>query len=171
MTIAYWHEEYCTGNPLVDQQHQNLFKIVNSLHDAMMQGKGKQRLKETLDELIKYTVEHFVTEEKLMLQYNYPYYRDHKRKHDELTAQVSNLAAEFDEGNLLLNAEVLHFLNEWLIHHIKGEDLAMINFIRKKQNLSIPDYSQKDYHQNALAKIEAAQALIEQLKKSLKSKS
>lgn len=170
MTIAYWHEEYCTGNPVVDEQHQNLFKIINTLHDAMMQGKGKNTLKQTLDELIRYTIEHFATEEKLMLQYNYPYYRDHKLKHDELTDKVSNLAEEFTEGNILLNAEVLHFLNEWLIHHIKGEDLAMINYLRKKHDLPVSEYSKKEYHQNALAKIEEAQALIEQLKKSLKSK-
>lgn len=85
MTMAYWHSEYCTGNSLIDQQHQNLFVVINSLYNAMMQGHGKNQIKQTLREL--------------------------------------------------LNGELLQFLNEWLIHHIKGEDLKMINFMRHKNQL------------------------------------
>ena len=169
MTIAYWHSEYCTGNSLIDQQHQNLFVVINSLHNAMMQGHGKNQIKQTLQELLDYTIEHFATEEKLMLESNYPYYREHKNKHNELADKVSSLAAEFNEGNILLNAELLQFLNEWLIHHIKGEDLKMINFMRNKNQLPTSDYSKIKYNQEALAKIQEAQNLIKQLKKSLES--
>jgi hemerythrin len=60
MPIAYWRDEYCTGNAEIDEQHQKLFKIINNLHDAMLQGHGKEVLKNTLDELIFYTIDHFI---------------------------------------------------------------------------------------------------------------
>ncbi len=56
LVFAKWLDEYTTGNHKVDQQHQHLFEIVNKLHDAMKLGHGKEVLKETFDELIKYTV-------------------------------------------------------------------------------------------------------------------
>jgi len=168
MTLAYWHKEYSTGNSLIDYQHQRLFTIVNTLHDAMMQGRGKDVMQKTLEELIKYTVEHFATEEKLMLENDYPNYKEHKRKHDELATKVLSLAEEYREGNILLNVEILHFLSEWLVHHIKGEDLNMINLMRKINDLPVSNHKNQDYNKQAIANIQETQALIKQMRESLK---
>ncbi len=134
MSLAVWREEYITGNAEVDRQHQQLFEIINHLHDAMMVGKGKQMLKATLDELVKYTVIHFQTEEALMVTYHYPEYKTHKQIHDELTAEVLALVKNFDHPSTVLTIEVSRFLTSWLIHHIRGEDQKMIKFLRDKLN-------------------------------------
>jgi len=66
MPIAFWRDEYCTGDPIIDRQHQELFRIVNKLHDAMLEGHGSDVLGSTLDELTTYTNEHFDYEESRM---------------------------------------------------------------------------------------------------------
>ena len=135
MKIAFWRPEYETGFSTVDEQHQHLFDIINRLHQAMSQGHGKDVIKETLDEMIEYTVEHFAMEEKLMREQEYPSYQEHKKIHDKLTGEVKEIADKFAEGDRFVTIELSHFLTRWLIHHIKGQDQKMIRFFREKKAL------------------------------------
>lgn len=139
MPLAYWRDEYRTGNSLVDDQHQQLFKIVNLLHDAMLQGHGRDVVKKTLNNLTHYTLEHFKTEEQLMLTHAYPHYEEHKGRHEELKAKVLTLIANFEESSSVA-IEVSHFLTDWLIHHIKGEDQKMIRYMREKVGVHLAEY-------------------------------
>ncbi len=132
MSIAFWRKEYETGNSQIDRQHKHLFDIINVLHNAMMKGEGKDVLKPTLYELIKYTKEHFATEEKLMQSSHYPHYHTHKLKHDELTAQVLQIKHKFDDHEEFITVELSKFLTNWLVHHIKGDDQQMIKFLQSK---------------------------------------
>lgn len=131
MPLAFWRDEYCTGNSLVDDQHQHLFKIVNSLHEAMLAGHGRDVLRQTLRDLATYTLEHFKIEEQLMVTHAYPLYQEHKARHEELKVEVVALLKNFEETSYLA-IEVSHFLTSWLVHHIKGEDQKMIRFMREK---------------------------------------
>ena len=72
ITIARWREEYETGDSIVDEQHQSLFSIINSLNSAMLEGYGEKILAETIESLIEYTTIHFDTEEEYMVQHQYP---------------------------------------------------------------------------------------------------
>ncbi len=138
MPIAYWRDEYKTGNDVLDDQHKHLFKIVNTLHDAMLEGHGRDVLQKTLDELIAYTIEHFRIEEKLMESSHYPDYEEHKAKHDDLKSQVTVLLEKMKQQNNFLSIEVSKFLTNWLIHHIMGSDQKMIKFF-KEQNFSLAE--------------------------------
>ncbi|WP_353258673.1 bacteriohemerythrin [Prochlorothrix hollandica] len=81
MTIAFWRDEYCTGNEVIDRQHKHLFEVINSLHDAMLAGHGVDVLQQTLNEIYQYTMAHFQTEESIMLSNDYPGYPEHKAMH------------------------------------------------------------------------------------------
>lgn len=129
--IACWKQEYHTGNRQVDQQHQQIFEIVNALHDALATGKNLYILQELLGYLANHTIEHFQTEEALMMAVNYPDYDRHKQIHDHLLAKVDNLLLKFcDRNTAVLTTEITQFLAEWLAHHIKGEDQKMIQFFQ-----------------------------------------
>lgn len=134
MTIAYWQDSYYTGNSQVDEQHQQLFDIVNSLHDALIIGEDFQVLQKILDHLASHTIAHFQTEEKLMIAVNYPEYDRHKQTHDHLIAKVANLLQKFRDRDATVTTEITQFLAEWLAHHIKGEDRKMVQFF---QNIAI----------------------------------
>ncbi|WP_373478403.1 bacteriohemerythrin [Geminocystis sp.] len=134
MPIAFWRNEYITGETIIDEQHQYLFSVINELHDAMIEGKGQQILGEILNKLASYTVKHFETEEQIMKQYEYPDFVCHKEKHDQLKDAVFTLKKQWENKEQFLTVKVSQFMTEWLIHHIKGEDLKVMNYIRDNRH-------------------------------------
>lgn len=125
MTFVKWDAKYEVGVAVVDNQHRTLFDHVNRLHDAMQAGHGKDEIGKTLAFLAKYTVDHFRTEEDLMKSSSYPGFAAHKAIHDDLTHQVVELQAKLDKGSQMLSLPVMHFLRDWLAHHISEEDKKM----------------------------------------------
>ncbi|AFZ49013.1 bacteriohemerythrin [Dactylococcopsis salina] len=72
MQIAHWSEDYETGFPVIDQQHQQMFALVNQLQEAMLKSADPTLLKQLLNALLKDTIAHFTLEEDLMLEHGYP---------------------------------------------------------------------------------------------------
>ena len=131
--IACWQQEYNTGNSQVDGQHQQLFEIVNALHDAVVSKKNVYTIQELLEALANHTIEHFQTEESLMMAVDYPEYDRHKQTHDCLLSKVDRLLLKFRDRNTeAVTTEITQFLAEWLAHHIKGEDTKMIQFFQNQ---------------------------------------
>ena len=129
--IACWQQEYVTGNLQVDTQHQQIFEIVNDLHDAVVTGKHFSVTQELFGYLANHTIEHFQTEEALMMAVDYPDYDRHKQTHEHLLSKVDNLLLKFrDRDTTVITTEITQFLVEWLAHHIKGEDRKMIQFLQ-----------------------------------------
>jgi hemerythrin len=130
MEIAKWNDSYKTGHTVVDTQHQELFRMVNALHAAIMEERGKEVLMPTLEELAGYTVEHFRSEEQLMAQVCYPAMSVHKQKHADLTKEVKELIEKYKSGKVVLTITLSNFLAKWLRHHIKEDDLALVKFLQ-----------------------------------------
>lgn len=135
MPIAFWRDEYVTGFAKIDEQHQSLFNLINTLHEAMVQGHGHDVLLNTINELVIYVKEHFETEEKIMQEYQYPNLKEHQEIHQKLTQEVFIFKEKMEKKEPFLTVELSRFLTEWLIHHIKGEDLKMIGYLKEKKML------------------------------------
>ncbi len=132
MPLITWTSNLSVGVKQLDEQHQKLINLINSLHDAMTQGKGKEALGNILNELINYTVYHFGTEENLFQKYGYMGYASHKQEHDKLTQQAKEIKTKFDSGEPVLTIEVMNFLRDWLNNHIVGTDKKYGPFLNSK---------------------------------------
>ncbi|OLN26899.1 hypothetical protein DVDV_2416 [Desulfovibrio sp. DV] len=117
-----WDESLATGLSEVDRQHQVLVGMICDLHEAMRSGKGKAQLEAILSELENYAVDHFGYEEKLMEQYKYPGYLNHRKEHVAFVDKVIAFGNDFRENRAALTTEVMNFLKNWLVGHIKGTD-------------------------------------------------
>ena len=107
--------------------------MINELHDAMKVGKGKEVLEKILARLIQYTVTHFGDEERLHEEvHNYLDYEQHKKEHNILTVQVSDVQKKYREGSAVLSQSVMTFLKEWLQTHIQGTDNNYSAFLNSK---------------------------------------
>lgn len=122
MSLLTWNDTYSVGVTTIDQQHSGLFAIVNELHTAMMKGQAQSVLGSLLDKLIKYTVQHFAYEERMMEAAKYPNLAAHRTRHADLTRQVREFSARYKKGDANLNIELLRFLSDWLTKHILHED-------------------------------------------------
>lgn len=132
MACFEWADEFCTGLAKVDQEHMRLVEIINELHDAMLERRANEAIREIVDEMAEYAASHFSTEERLMLRHNYPRYRQHRLQHDVFTNKVIDLQKRLDEKMLVLSLEVITFLRDWLANHILRSDKELGAFLLGK---------------------------------------
>jgi len=119
-----WDDSYLLGSELVDTQHHQLFDLVNSLVVSCISGSNKEKLKDTLDFLVNYTVQHFNDEEALQIDCNYPEYEQHKQLHEDFKLIVVGLVQRFNESgsSSKLCDDVKSIVIKWLVNHILTED-------------------------------------------------
>lgn len=132
MALLTWNENYSVGIKEIDIQHKKLVELINSLHEGMKIGKGKEILGVILNELVDYTVYHFGFEEKLFEKYGYPETIIHKRQHSDLVAQVKKFVDSYNGGSSIITIEIMNFLRDWLTQHIAGSDKKYSSFLNNK---------------------------------------
>ncbi len=127
--IITWSMSLSVGNAEIDDQHRRLVGLINHLHEAMNRGRDRDVVGEVLVGLLDYTSTHFATEEQLMLRHTYPLYYRHKAAHDVFTAQVAQLHAAFQRGEVVVTLPLTEFLRDWLTDHIKVMDKELGTFL------------------------------------------
>ena len=126
MPIIEWSADLSVGHPDVDLQHQHLISQINQLHTVLRAPDPLPEVAQVLTALRGYVVYHFATEERLMAASGYPDADSHRQSHHWLGEQVHAMVRDFTERPSSVSAvELFEFLSDWLIHHIRGEDLAM----------------------------------------------
>jgi hemerythrin len=121
VSLIAWNRSYSVNVRSCDAQHQQLFSVMNKLHEAMKAGKGRVVLAEIVDELDMYTKTHFRAEEALMERAQYPELNEHRAQHRYFVSQVAQFRKDLqaDAGNAVA---VLTFLKDWLANHIQQTD-------------------------------------------------
>jgi len=132
MALVAWSPALSVGVARFDKEHQELVKLLNSLHDEMLKGKAKEALSRILGQLINYTVIHFKNEEDLFRKHAYPDARAHTAEHEALKTKAAELEKALKAGTGSLSVETLNFLREWLVRHIQGSDMQYKAFFAAK---------------------------------------
>jgi hemerythrin len=127
-----WEDSFSVNIGVIDMQHKKLMSMLNELHQAMMEGSGKEKLGTILSNLVGYARGHFTTEERLMRTHAYPDFLAHKSEHDHLTEKVMDLQSGFRSNEVGLTLEVMIFLKDWLRNHILGSDQKYSPFLNAK---------------------------------------
>ncbi len=124
-----WKPEYSVHHPDIDRQHQRLAMLVNDLHIAMAEGKGRQAVGRVLTELADYTKNHFSYEERQMESAGFPAVAQHKELHHKLLQQVEQFVKEWKERESVNVVEVSDFLKDWLLKHIGENDRPLAAYL------------------------------------------
>lgn len=127
-----WDRSLSVGVKLIDEQHQELFRMVNGLIEAMMKNQGKAELEKLLSFLGTYVVQHFGAEEKLMATYKYPDAPRHKQQHADFIKTFQAVKAEFDKLGPTPNVSIAvnKVVCDWLREHIGRSDTALGKFLK-----------------------------------------
>jgi hemerythrin len=131
MKLYDWNEKYSVGIESLDQDHKALFSLINKFFDAMRQGKAKEILNETLDDLISYTRTHFKREELLFSSTHYSDFQKHKIEHDHFIEKIDEFREQYDAGNQRISIELIKFLSDWLVNHIQSSDKKYSSYLKK----------------------------------------
>ena len=130
MPLFTWNDSYSVSVQQFDDQHKVLFNLINELHEAMSQGKGRDRVGQTLNTLISYTRGHFSAEEAALRSASYPNYAAHKKEHDAFTAKVLGFETTYRTGTSNLSVELMNFLRDWLSDHILKIDKQYAPYLK-----------------------------------------
>lgn len=132
-----WKESYKIGVETIDEQHFQLFQMVEQLLVTLekeQMPQNKQAYFEAISFMKEYVMKHFKEEEQYQESIFYKDIEKHKQEHRNFAKTILEyekrlLQAEYDKK------EVKNFvgtLTAWLIYHVKNVDQKMVN---KKSNL------------------------------------
>jgi hemerythrin len=131
-----WRDEMSVGNDVIDRDHRYLFCLISTIELALKSNENREIVAPTLDQLHFYTKDHFLREETLMLEINYPKYMEQKKMHGLLVAQLEEIRARLyleaenpDMDSIL--SDLLELLRSWLLDHVLKEDMQMKHYFKK----------------------------------------
>ena len=126
-----WDEKYSVGIKEIDDQHKRFIEIMGSLYAAVYAGEDREKLAEILLNLANYKDNHFETEEKYFDLYHYENAEEHKAEHQKLRDKVAEFYTQFKEGTVDVTAELMDFLENWLVDHIAYQDQKYVECFKK----------------------------------------
>jgi hemerythrin len=129
MALLAWNDRLSVNIREIDGQHKKLVNMVNELHDAMKEGKAETILVQIVGEMKQYAASHFGLEEGYMQTNNYPEFKIHKAEHDKFVAKVVQVEKDCKAGKCAVSMDILNFLSNWLVNHIKGTDKKYSPFL------------------------------------------
>lgn len=125
----HWDENFVTGLPEVDRQHQRLVELINRLSGTLLGDAAisQAEVNSLFAELLGYGAHHFREEEVMMaaLSIDPRHVEFHRKEHAGFLAEVVQMreTAHADKPESL--QPVLSFLVHWLAYHMLGVDKGM----------------------------------------------
>ncbi len=123
-----WRPQMSTGLTWQDEQHQELFRRIDQLFDAIDQNKGASVVKELLNFLKSYAIKHFEDEEKYMDTHACRTCVKHKECHGEFKEHLDEIIALYEHqgASTMVVLKLQTWMRDWLIGHIMSVDKEMV---------------------------------------------
>jgi hemerythrin-like metal-binding protein len=124
-----WDEKYATGHSGMDRGHKSLMELVNQLADKMENKEQKEFCSDTIGQFLEHAGKHFLAEEAMMDQYQYPKAMEHKALHATMLKDVLAFKESYDAGSNTESITLLVVLESWLKRDIMVADKELANFV------------------------------------------
>lgn len=122
MELFKWTNDYSVKYKVLDNEHKQLFKLINDLYSAFMDKEANEKLSVILDELHEYTVYHFAHEEEILKEKKQELSPEHLQAHKDFIDKIATLKEKHEKGMSVVKYEMMNFLRKWLTDHIKDTD-------------------------------------------------
>jgi len=145
MRVPQFDESLRTGHPLIDEQHEWLFKLaarvaqmMGPLESGEPAGIGvgvgmasgeetnspqvQNAASEAVFGLLDYATEHFSDEEALMRESHYPLANMHASLHEDLNLRLAPFVLSEVNGEVIAADRIVEFFVDWLTTHILEHD-------------------------------------------------
>jgi hemerythrin-like metal-binding protein len=118
------------GDECLDRQHRAMVAAINRLADAMACGCPEDETRKALSFLSVYVDAHFLQEEALMERLGFPGVAEHLDAHETCARRLEGLIERYRRKDETTLAELVAFLNHWLVDHFEGEDRRLRDFMK-----------------------------------------
>jgi hemerythrin-like metal-binding protein len=120
-----WDKSIEVGISVIDTHHRYLVDLTNDLYLAVNERQGSREIGRVLKALERYAAVHFHEEEKMMRHYGYEEADKHAVMHYFFSNKIKEFWRELHSSPLTMGFEMVYFLRNWLINHIKKEDTKL----------------------------------------------
>ncbi len=129
MTERSGEDTFHIGTEDMQAEHRSQFGMVDTLCDALRQGRDQSEIIDILEQVIDYTHVHFMAEQLLMRLHEYPQSQVHCREHARVLEQLQALRRDVHAGTVTNALDVIKTIRKGLRAHIEESDLALSNFL------------------------------------------
>lgn len=128
-----WKDSFKIGITEIDAQHRELFSRLDTLENALRDGKGKEMVFSTFHFLDNYVHRHFRAEEELQALYQYPHLNMHAGEHAAFKKRLNDLEERLtlEEPSEKLAALIQTLLTQWLITHVTNLDKELTHYMNE----------------------------------------
>jgi hemerythrin-like metal-binding protein len=145
--IVEWKPSFCCGVESIDEQHKALVALIVNLQRAMAEGRARQEVDQTIENLVFYLRYHFAWEEQWYDQHGFKGLAAHTAEHELLTRDVIQLQIRLQEGKLVAAMPLMRLLQDWLLTHIEQSDKSAVASALRGQNADAPDQCSRAFEQ------------------------
>ncbi|MEE4640035.1 MAG: bacteriohemerythrin [Wenzhouxiangella sp.] len=123
-----WKSSYESGHPLIDQQHQELFRLGNRLITASLaESTGQEEFLRLADELIEHVAQHFSDEENILAEIGYAELDQHHKAHNGLLKRARRLRDQARSGTVTTRDVIDFLVNNLVKQHMLTADMAFFS--------------------------------------------
>lgn len=130
-----WSEKYITGHKAIDEQHEELFSVIESVENMLVNSSdvSSDKLSEAFEGLLHYTIYHFSTEEEFWQVHDQALYNYQRKEHEAFVSQLESLDVNLIESNGRVYVDQLMVqLSDWVVNHVETEIEEMKDLISKR---------------------------------------
>jgi len=126
-----WRDIYATGDEAVDNEHKEIFAMVQRILDDDFKGRP-DKIKKSVDFLVDYVARHFGHEEHLMDESDFPDKETHIKEHVDFVASVQSLMERVENNldSIDLSMEINQTIVGWLAEHTMNKDKKMADYYK-----------------------------------------
>lgn len=125
-----WDESLDIGIDVIDEHHRYLFDLINDLYVVVINKRGARDVARLIKSLDAYAKIHFRAEEQMMTHYGYAGLDRQLQQHHVFEEKIKEFYEELHANPLVAQFDVLSYLRNWLIHHIRVEDAQLVALAR-----------------------------------------
>jgi hemerythrin len=125
MELLEWRDEYATGIPDIDYEHEQLIDSINAFYSKLAEDPNKEELVEVLDNIYGAIYSHFVLEEKLMKKYGYDEFKQHSQDHARLLDEIRDITLALEDSSEYDEQKLKQRMNDWFSIHFKTHDARL----------------------------------------------
>jgi hemerythrin len=113
----------------MDREHAAQLNLLNDIKAAVRGGAPDTLIYALLDDLVKHTNLHFLSEQLTMKLHAYQAYESHFLEHERLLIEVENLKRSLATGTATDKHGLVEALRGWLVVHIQTADRALAEYL------------------------------------------
>ena len=119
-----WRAGYACGEPVIDAEHRELFRLANVLLDLAIAEPPSAALLAPLDALLGHVTEHFAHEEDRLRRHGYADLARHAELHQHLVERTLDLRGQVEVGGVEFGKLVEFLSRDVVAYHLLREDRA-----------------------------------------------